>query len=123
MTKTQIIERINQLNRELSDNKNMCSQYQNLKNKLTQIISLLNNSIKTLNDSLNYLKSGYGNNIKTTPYKTTNKDMEIVMDLKKFLNSNVTPTINNHINYLNGRISELQDEINYLWGEYNRATD
>ena len=75
MTRAQIKGQINQLNRELNSVKNTYIQYQNLKSRVTQIINLLNNSLNKLNDSKNYLKKGYGNNTKTTPFKNTTNDI------------------------------------------------
>lgn len=123
MTRAQIRGQINQLNRELSSVKNTYIQYQNLKNRVTQIINLLNNSLKKLNDSKAYLKKGYGNNTKTTPFKNTTNDIQKVTEIKKYLELRVNLEINKQSKALNKRTVELQKRINKLWKEYYRATD
>lgn len=123
MTRAQIRGQINQLNRELSSVKNTYMRYQNLKNRVTQIINLLNNSLKKLNDSKAYLKKSYGNNTKTTPFKNTINDIQKVTEIKKYLELRVNLEINKQSKALNKRTVELQKRINKLWKEYYRATD
>lgn len=118
MTKAQIKSKINQLNKELSSYKNQRQQYQTLKDKVTQIVGLLNNSIDSLNSAKNYLKNGYGGNVKTTPFKNTNNDIQKITEIKKYLELRVILEINSQIRNLNNNCTKTQNTINKLWKEY-----
>lgn len=123
MTKAQIRGQINQLNRELSSARNTCTQYLNLKNNVTQIINLLNNSLTTLDNSKKYIRSGYGNNTNTTPFKITSNDIQRVTEIKKYLELRVNLEIDKQVRALNKRIIELQKQINNLWKDYYNAAN
>lgn len=123
MTKAQIRGQINQTNRELNSARNTCTQYLNLKNKVTQIINLLNNSLTTLDNSKKYIRSGYGNNTNTTPFKITSNNIQRVTEIKKYLELRVNLEIDKQVRALNKRIMELQKQINNLWKDYYNAAN
>lgn len=123
MTKAQIRGQINQTNRELNSARNTCTQYLNLKNKVTQIINLLNNSLTTLDNSKKYIRSGYGNNTNTTPFKITSNNIQRVTEIKKYLELRVNLEIDKQVRALNKRIIELQKQINNLWKDYYNAAN
>lgn len=121
MTKAQIKNQINQLNRSLNSYKTQKTQYETLKTKITQIINLLSSNINNLDNSKSYLKSGYGGDVNTTPYKNTNNDIQKVTEIKKYLESEVILEINNQIIKLNNNCTDTQNKISELWKEYYRA--
>lgn len=121
MTKAQIKNQINQLNKKLNSYKTQKTQYETLKNKVTQIVNLLNSSINSLNNAKSYLKKGYGSNVKTTPYKNTDNEIKKVTEIKKYLELKVILEINSQIRKLNSNCTSTQNKINKLWKEYYRA--
>lgn len=121
MTKAEIKAKINQKNKQLANVNNQLKQYQNLQTKVNKIISLLKDSLKSLNSAMGYLKKGYNYNKNITAVKLNDTNIDEVTEIKKYLELRVNPNISSKIKDLKNNKNKLNNEINKLWREYYKA--
>ncbi len=121
LTKSQIKQKINQLERKKKGYEQDRNNYKNSLNYANRLVSELNTSNRYLEGANSNLKQYFKINGKLGDNGKTNSVQEEIISIINELRSKVIPNINNNINNLNANINSLNVQINKLWRDYNRA--
>ena len=123
MTKQEIQNRINQLNRQLNSYVQERKEYNTALHNAQDLANTINEGLSSLNTSSENLKKYFtisGMIVGSDKIEDTDSGMK---DIKKQLSSTIIPAINSSIRNLTNKIHNIESEIENLKRQYANATE
>ena len=123
MTKQEIQNRINQLNRQLNSYVQERKEYNTALHNAQDLVNTINEGISSLNTSSENLKKYFtigGTIVGSDKIQDTDSGMK---DIKKQLSNTIIPAINSSIRNLTNKIHNTESEIENLKRQYANATE
>lgn len=123
MTKQEIQNRINQLNKQLNSYTQERKEYNTALHNAQDLVNTINEGISSLNTSSENLKKYFtigGTIVGSDKIQDTDSGMK---DIKKQLSNTIIPAINSSIRNLTNKIHNTESEIENLKRQYANATE
>lgn len=123
MTKQEIQNRINQLNKQLNSYTQERKEYNTALHNAQDLVNTINEGLSSLNTSSENLKKYFtigGTIVGSDKIQDTDSGMK---DIKKQLSNTIIPAINSSIRNLTNKIHNTESEIENLKRQYANATE